>query len=220
MLVAATPMITSAFGAAFSARILAVMIAGRIAHPRELDVGIRLVEAFLVGLQLVGLERRVDGELRLLRGGRTGGGERERRRRGDKPAEARGDCSSSGSLARVGNECDRMMQAGSARRRDATRAPRSRATIGRRRNRVRRARGHARRSHATRHRRAAASDCRLLTIYTPPAFNRNMLKPPADTCAARCRAPPGRRVAATDRHDRGAAVALAPARWCSASSSG
>ncbi len=38
-----------------------------------LDVGVRLVEAFRVRLQLVGLERGVDGELRLLRSGIAAG---------------------------------------------------------------------------------------------------------------------------------------------------
>jgi hypothetical protein len=41
--------------------------AGRVAHPLDLDVGVLLDEAGLVGLELVGLERGVDRELRLLR---------------------------------------------------------------------------------------------------------------------------------------------------------
>jgi hypothetical protein len=41
----------------------------RVADPLDLDVRLDLVEGLLVGLELVGLERRVDGELRLLRQG-------------------------------------------------------------------------------------------------------------------------------------------------------
>ena len=41
--------------------------AGGVAHPLDLDVGVDLVEAFLVGLELVGLERGVDQQLGLLR---------------------------------------------------------------------------------------------------------------------------------------------------------
>ena len=40
--------------------------AGGVAHPFDLDVGLDLVEAFLVGLDLVGLERRVDEQRGLL----------------------------------------------------------------------------------------------------------------------------------------------------------
>ena len=50
-LVAARPMTTSAFGLAFSASSLAVMIAGRIAHPDDLDVGLAFSKAVLVGLE-------------------------------------------------------------------------------------------------------------------------------------------------------------------------
>jgi hypothetical protein len=44
-----------------------------VAHPLDVDVGVHLVEAFLVGLELVGLERGVDQQLGLLRQGRAGG---------------------------------------------------------------------------------------------------------------------------------------------------
>src|SRR5439155_2304189 len=40
--------------------------AGRVAHPGDLDVRIRLLECALICLELVGLQRRVDGELRFL----------------------------------------------------------------------------------------------------------------------------------------------------------
>ena len=43
--------------------------AGRIAHELDLDVRVGLVERLLVGLDLVGLERGVDEQLGLLRGG-------------------------------------------------------------------------------------------------------------------------------------------------------
>jgi hypothetical protein len=40
--------------------------AGAVAHPLDFDVGVDLVEAFLVGLELVGLQRGVDQQLGLL----------------------------------------------------------------------------------------------------------------------------------------------------------
>ncbi len=53
--------------------------AGGVAHPLDLDVGIGLFEGGLVGLDLVGFQRRVDGQRGLGRGGahhaRQGGGQ-------------------------------------------------------------------------------------------------------------------------------------------------
>ena len=53
-------MMTSACGFAFSASSFAVMTPVESRTQRDLDVGHGLVEAFLVRLELVGLERRVD----------------------------------------------------------------------------------------------------------------------------------------------------------------
>jgi hypothetical protein len=52
--------------------------AGAVAHPLDVDVGVYLVEAFLVGLQLVGFKGGVDQQLGLLRPG-AGGGQGQRR---------------------------------------------------------------------------------------------------------------------------------------------
>ena len=75
--------------------------AGRIAHPLDVDVRIGLLEAFLVGLDLVGFERGVDEQLGLLR---DGGTRREQAERGT-ASEARTlriatSCQGCGSCAR------------------------------------------------------------------------------------------------------------------------
>ena len=62
-LVAARPHTTSAWGLAFSARSLAVMTPGRVADPLDLDVRMVLVEARGVLLEVVSLDRRVDGSV-------------------------------------------------------------------------------------------------------------------------------------------------------------
>ena len=66
---AATPMTTSACGLAFSASSLAVITPVESRTHLISMFGLALVEAGLVGLELVGLERGVDRELGLLRRG-------------------------------------------------------------------------------------------------------------------------------------------------------
>ncbi len=60
--VAARPITTSACGLRLLGQKLGGDDAGRIADPVDVDAGIGGLEGRLVGLELVGLERRVDGE--------------------------------------------------------------------------------------------------------------------------------------------------------------